>query len=163
MRLVIQTLIVMYLSCSREIISFCPLLALQIHGSSWPKPGLRWNYSPLCSYILKTRARPTILFDPLQHHWRIWTIYKYVWKSRLSFSTNVSWQVTQMGYTFFLFKAHLLLKIFIYLFLAVLGLCCLGFSLVVVSGGYSLLQCSGFSLWWLLLLQSTDFRAHGLQ
>ena len=43
--------------------------------------------------------------------------------------------------TFFFFKARLLLKIFIYLFIAGLGLCCcLGFSLVVVSGGDSLLQ-----------------------
>ena len=37
----------------------------------------------------------------------------------------------------------------------VLGLPCrTGFSLVVESGGYSLLQCSGFLLWWLLLLWS---------
>ena len=27
-----------------------------------------------------------------------------------------------------------------------------GLPLVAVSGGYSLLQCAGFSLWWLLLL-----------
>ena len=33
------------------------------------------------------------------------------------------------------------------------------FSLVVVSGGYSLLWCAGFSLWWLLLLWSTGSRA----
>ena len=41
-------------------------------------------------------------------------------------------------------------------FLAVLGLhCCEGFSLVVVSQDNSLLLCWGFSLWWLLLFQST--------
>ena len=34
-------------------------------------------------------------------------------------------------------------------------------SLVAVSGGYSLLRCSGFSLWWLLLLQSTGSRRMG--
>ena len=34
-------------------------------------------------------------------------------------------------------------------------------SLVVVSGGYSLLRCTGFSLWWLLLLQSTGSRRVG--
>ena len=28
-------------------------------------------------------------------------------------------------------------------------------SLVAASGGYSSLWCAGFSLWWLLLLQST--------
>ena len=54
-------------------------------------------------------------------------------------------------------------KIFIYLFLAVLGLCCCtGFSPVVTSGGYSLLQCSGFSLWWLLWWQSMGSRACGV-
>ena len=46
---------------------------------------------------------------------------------------------------------------FIYSFLATLGL-----SLVVASGGYSLLWCSDFSLQWLLLLQSMGFRARGL-
>ena len=45
-----------------------------------------------------------------------------------------------------------------------LGLCCcLGFSLVAVSRDCSWLQCSGFSLWWPLLLWSTGARAHGLQ
>ena len=44
-----------------------------------------------------------------------------------------------------------------------------GLSLAALSGGSSRLQCSGFSLWWLLSLQSTDPRfwgsgavAHGL-
>ena len=32
-------------------------------------------------------------------------------------------------------------------------------SLVAVSGGYSLLWCEGFSLWWLLLLWNTGSRA----
>ena len=46
--------------------------------------------------------------------------------------------------------------------LAVLGLCCCtGFSLVVVSRGYSLLQCVGFLLWWSLLLWSTGCRSEG--
>ena len=52
--------------------------------------------------------------------------------------------------------------LFIYLFnlfLTVLGLrCCARASLVASSGGYSLLRCAGFSLWWLLLLQSTGSR-----
>ena len=44
------------------------------------------------------------------------------------------------------------------LLLFVLGLhCCVG-ALAVVSRGCSLLQCMGFSLWWLLLLQSTGSR-----
>ena len=36
-----------------------------------------------------------------------------------------------------------------------------GLSLDVASRGYSLLQCAGFSLWWLLLLQSTGSRRKG--
>ena len=38
-----------------------------------------------------------------------------------------------------------------------------GLFLVVVSRDYSLLQCVGFSLQQLLLLQSMDSRAHGIQ
>ena len=36
-----------------------------------------------------------------------------------------------------------------------------GLSLVAASGGYSSLQCAGFSLWWLLLLRSTGSRHAG--
>ena len=51
-----------------------------------------------------------------------------------------------------------------YLFLAVLGLCCCaGLSLTVMSGGYSLVAHTGFSLWQLLLIQSTGSMAPGLQ
>ena len=38
-----------------------------------------------------------------------------------------------------------------------------GFSLIVVSGDYSLLWCVGFSLWWLFLLHNGGSRALGLQ
>ena len=53
--------------------------------------------------------------------------------------------------------------IFIYfLFLAALGLhCSAGLSLVAESGGYSSLRCAGFSLRWLLQLQSTGSRRRG--
>ena len=40
-------------------------------------------------------------------------------------------------------------------------LLCAGLSLVVVSRGYSLLQCKAFSLWWLLWLWSTGSRHLG--
>ena len=53
---------------------------------------------------------------------------------------------------------------FIYLPMAVLGLrCCVGFSLVVVNWGCSLapVVVLGFSLPWLLLLQSTASRCEG--
>ena len=42
--------------------------------------------------------------------------------------------------------------IFIFLFMTMLDLCCCAnFSLVVASGGYSLVAVCGFSLGWLLL------------
>ena len=52
---------------------------------------------------------------------------------------------------------------FIYLFLAVLGLCCCAraFSLVAASEGYSSLRCAGFSLRWLLLLRCMGSRCAG--
>ena len=51
---------------------------------------------------------------------------------------------------------------FIYLFLAALGLHCFARVFPAASGGYSLLWCVGFSLWW-LLLQSSGLRARRLQ
>ena len=54
--------------------------------------------------------------------------------------------------------------LFVYLFLAALGLCCCAwaFSSCSESGwGYSSLRCTGFSLRWLLLLWSTGSRHTG--
>ena len=74
--------------------------------------------------------------------------------------------------SFFLFKIYLfyvcvslqLFKKEKKSFLTVLGLgCCVQLSLVVASRGYSLLQCVGFSLQWLLFLRSMGSRAHGAQ
>ena len=45
------------------------------------------------------------------------------------------------------------------LFLAVLGLRCCARALVAVSGGYSSLQCTGFSLQWLLCCGARDLGA----
>ena len=63
------------------------------------------------------------------------------------------------------FKNTLLFKIkFIYLFIfgnVGSSLLPVGFSLVAASGGYSSLRCMGFSLGWLLLLQSTGSRHAG--
>ena len=48
--------------------------------------------------------------------------------------------------------------LFIYLWLHWVFIAARGLSLVAVSGGYSSLWCPGFSLQWLLLLQSTGSR-----
>ena len=50
---------------------------------------------------------------------------------------------------------------FIYFWLRWVFVAVRGLFLIVVSGGYSLLPCAGFSLWWLLLLQSMGSRHAG--
>ena len=54
------------------------------------------------------------------------------------------------------FLIHFFLSFFLFGYVAARGL-----SLVVVSGDYSSLRCTGFSLRWLLLLRSTDSRREG--
>ena len=64
----------------------------------------------------------------------------------------------------FMFREFLFYFKFIYLFIfGCVGssLLSVGFSLVPESRGYSSLQCSGFSLRWLLLLWSTGSRHVG--
>ena len=65
-----------------------------------------------------------------------------------------------MEFFFFFFKNGIFLKI-IYFWLCWALTAAHGLSLVAVSGGYSLLQYTGFSLWWLLLLWSTGSRHMG--
>ena len=86
------------------------------------------------------------------------------------FFNTISWEQLSFSWKGFLIvsrRNHLKFKITIvfYLFMALLGVCCCArrLSLVAVSRGYSLLQCLGLSLWWLLLSQSTGSRVYGLQ
>ena len=61
-----------------------------------------------------------------------------------------------------LFFFFLILFIYLFIFGCVgSSLLRLGFSLVAASGGYSLLWCTGFSLRWLLLLQTMGSRRAG--
>ena len=53
------------------------------------------------------------------------------------------------------------INLFIYFWLRWVFVAARGLSLVAVSGGYSSLQCTGFSLWWLLLLRSMGSRCAG--
>ena len=66
-------------------------------------------------------------------------------------------------YVFFLISKNsfFLIYLFVYFWLCWVFIAVHGLSLVVVSGAYSSLWCSGFSLQWLLLLQSTDSRHVG--
>ena len=61
----------------------------------------------------------------------------------------------------FFFNFYLFIYLFIYLWLHWAFVAVRGLSLVVASGGYSPLQCAGFSLQWLLLLRSTGSRRVG--
>ena len=103
---------------------------------------------------------------PVKHTWSrnflAWSISsKWI---RLRASANVELQKDVV-------RLASLLALFIYFFLAALGLrCCTrAFSLVVASGGHSSLRCAGFSLRWLLLLgaqvlgmQASVVVAHGV-
>ena len=69
---------------------------------------------------------------------------------------------------FFVYSFANTIQPFIYLFIYLFNLllpwvfvAVSGLSLVVASGGYSSLRCAGFSLQWLLLLQSTGSRHAG--
>ena len=59
------------------------------------------------------------------------------------------------------FSSFLKIYLFIYFWLRLVFIAACGLSLVAASGGYSLLQCVGFLLWWLLLLWSTGSRYAG--
>ena len=62
---------------------------------------------------------------------------------------------------FFLFLINLFIFVFIYFWLRWIFVAACGLSLVAASGGYSSLQYVGFSLRWLLLLQSMASRRAG--
>ena len=75
---------------------------------------------------------------------------------------------TEIGiprFFFFFFKAEsfpfFFFFNFIYFWLLWVFVAVRGLSLVAVSGGYSSLWCTGFLLWWLLLLRSNGSRHAG--
>ena len=61
----------------------------------------------------------------------------------------------------YFFCLFLKFYLFIYFWLRWVFVAACRLSLVVASGGYSSLQCTGCSLWWLLLLQSPGSRRAG--
>ena len=58
-------------------------------------------------------------------------------------------------------KFYLFIYLFVCFWLHWVFVATSGLSLVAVSEGYSSLRCPGFSLWWLLLFQSTGSRCMG--
>ena len=68
---------------------------------------------------------------------------------------------TKFNYMCLYFTIFLPHSLFSFFWLHWVSFAARGLSLVVVSGGYSSLRCMGFSLQWLLLLQSTATRHVG--
>ena len=77
----------------------------------------------------------------------------------LFFATAALYSIVCIYYILLIFLKFIYL--FIYLWLCCIFFAAHGLSLVAVSGGYSALWCMGFSLQWLLLLQSTGSRRAG--
>ena len=69
-------------------------------------------------------------------------------------------QCWERTFFFFFFFNLKIIYLFIYWLHWVFVAAC-GLSLIVASGDYSSLWCAGFSLWWLLLLQSVCSRCTG--
>ena len=67
----------------------------------------------------------------------------------------------EAGFFFFFGLFLFLFILFIYFLLHWVFVAACGLSLVAVSGGYSSLWYTGFSLWWLLLLRSMGSRHAG--
>ena len=80
--------------------------------------------------------------DRLPHQERKWKLYSLV---RSEFPHFQPWLFFFLN-IFYFFNVVSILFIYFWVFVAARRL-----SLVAVSGGYSSLQCVGFSLWWLLL------------
>ena len=88
------------------------------------------------------------------------------YKVTTDISSLTSWESEEQGPQ--ISTANFSFLKFIYFFIFYFSLCWVfvalhRLSLVAASGGYSLLQCSGFSLWWLLLLRHTGFSSCGTQ
>ena len=100
------------------------------------------------------------------------TLYQICWKELKMFIMETRTKRIRHGpacfyfifYFYLFFTALLFFKfiyLFIYLWLHWVFIAVHGLSLVVASGGYSSLQCAGFSLQWLLLLWSMGSRRAG--
>ena len=132
---------------------------------------VRWPIRSLCS-----AAKPSCFLGQLS----AWLHFLFkmqsqdtkepVYKSKYINKSYAKYQLFELChfglYSSLCFSIHVNLSfkfifIFIYFWLHWVFVAACGLSLVVASGGYSLLRCAGFSLRWLLLLWGTGSRCMG--
>ena len=169
---------------SRNSNSRCetPRLGSQTWGS---EPSLQWVYfcgisvlqfvsHPPSSYgiwFYCECAPPTIIvasplsldvgylfwWVPLSSYWWLFSSKLWFWCSR-----KREWEhVLLLGHLEPISLFFNLFILFIYFLLHLVFVAVCGLSLVAASGGYSSLQCTGFWLWWLLMLWSMGSRCAG--
>ena len=124
----------------------------EAHGILALRPGIEPAPPALEGEVLTTRLPGKSL-----EMFCILNIFVYIWVvvTRVSFSL---WVLPWLWTLAWFFK-----KIYLFIFF---WLCCVfvavhGLSLVAASRSYSSLRCTGFSLWWLLLLRSMGSRHAG--
>ena len=123
--------------CTYYILKY---LMLSYQQTFLPRPcPTTWNASILFFFLI---------FSALNH-------FNPIPYSKIQIKTlNFSWPKLPDGFRRKGFY-YLFIYLFIYFWLRWVFVAVCGLSLVAASGGYSSLQCMGFSLWWLLLLRST--------
>ena len=88
------------------------------------------------------------------------SIHKESFRKESYFETKPVSSERKFHHVHFVF-IYLFIYLFIYFWLRWVFVAARGLSLDAASGGYSSLRCTGFSSWWLLLLQSTGSRHAG--
>ena len=136
------------ISLNHTILRLWIWISLNIKYINWERSVLYPHTKTLCHAIANNNkshcSKNTFL--TLKHRWSLNGQYSKCFLVILRVFKSNS----------FLKKIYLLYFWLYWVFIAVHGL-----SLVVVSRGYSLLWCEGFSLWWLLLLRSTGSKCMG--
>ena len=115
--------------------------------------------SALFGFILGFKAFTTL--DSCSHSCLAPENFLYLWPTQLNI---LFYFILLFHFTLKWILSNLLKFIyFIYFIFGCVGssLLHVGFALVAASGGYSSMRCTGFSLWWLLLLWSTGSRHAG--
>ena len=138
---------------------------------SWEAHSIQPPLLPESEFHLVPTMSPVSFKWKTGYNWRGWSMSDTFTRAAKEWGKGVSWDGTNhMGNSSDIdrkwglsFVCLFLTYVFIYL-LAVVSLHDAGgLSLLVASGGSSLLECAGFLLQWFLLLQSTGSRVLGLQ